>query len=91
MPTMLLLTPLVRPPAPPVPIRLNELAAFTVPAMSLAIDAAPWKLPPTIVLYNVTGRALSMPAPSRLLEPELTRLAVIVSLTRLAVPEPLSA
>src|SRR5271166_4866962 len=78
-PTWLLLTPLVSPPLPPVPIRLNALAVAAVPAMSLAVvlGDAPWKLPATIVLDNwgAPPSAL-MPPPKTPPEPEVTRLAV---------------
>src|SRR6266849_6354351 len=92
-PTWLLLTPLTRPPLPPVPIRLNELEESTVPAMSLAVvlEAGPWKLAATIVLCKVTGRPLKRPAPKTPLEPTVTLLPVMVSLIRLADPLPGSA
>ena len=59
MPTWLLLTPLVRPIEPPVPIRLNSLVESTPPVMSSGIAGAPMpvplKLPATIVLRRKTA------------------------------------
>ena len=65
-PTWLLLTPLVRPPEPPVPIKLYALDEATVPATSLA--DAPMPVPSVfsamIVLSTVaTPKATSRPPP----------------------------
>src|ERR1043166_6219030 len=89
--TWLLLTPLVKPPAPPVPIRLNELAASTVPLMSSAASLAPssLKLPATIVFLSVVvpaDAAMPPPVPVELLS--LSALLFLMVLLMLVIVPP---
>src|SRR5579862_6220377 len=89
-PTRLLLTPLVNPPLPPVPIKLKELELTTVPPMSLAVvlSPPPRKLPAMMVLRSVVDpETMKSPPPNCPLEPTLTRLAVRVQLMTWMVPE----
>ncbi len=60
--TMLSSAPFVRPPDPPVPIRLYELDPATLPAMSLAELPLP-VLPATIVFCKVAVPLLYRPPP----------------------------
>ena len=64
-PTWLPLVPLVRPPEPPVPIRLYALAEATVPAMSLAdaVLPVPVVFSATIVLSRVAVPAMTSSPP----------------------------
>src|SRR5438105_15203042 len=82
-PTRLPRTPFVRPPLPPVPIRLDRLAGSTVPPMSEA-PAGP-AFPATMVLSNraVPAPVTASPPPVELVPTSCpTVLAVIVSLVR---------
>ena len=64
-PTWLPLVPLVKPPEPPVPIRLYALAEETVPAMSLAdaVLPVPMVFSATIVLSRVAVPAMTSSPP----------------------------
>src|SRR5258708_20770404 len=78
MPTWLLLTPLVRPPLPPAPIRLKALARSTLPAISsgVVLGAGPRKLPATMVLKIRAAVPWSqMPPPKVLPAPAVARVA----------------
>jgi hypothetical protein len=90
-PIWLLLTPLTRPIEPvPSPIRLNELAATTVPLMSSRVAGVELKLPATIVLRSVTAAVFCVkppPTPAPLLSLSAV-LLLIVTLVRVALPVP---
>ena len=91
-PVWLLFVPFDKPPAPPVPTRLNELAVTTEPAISSAVVVAlPLKLPATRVLFIVKLPETTLmppPAPTPALS-FLAWLLVIVTFVRAALP-PLS-
>ncbi len=87
-PTWLLLTPFDKPPEPPVPIKLNELAGSTVPLMSSAVLPVPLKLPATIVFLRRTVPPETMiPPPEPMVSAsESALLSVIVLLVIVIVP-----
>ena len=82
-PTWLPFVPFVRPPEPPVPIRLKELDPDTVPAMSLGVAPMPELLEATIVLYSA-----AVPPTASIAPPPLTVawLSAIVAFTIVNVP-----
>ncbi len=79
-PTRLPLLPLISPPEPPVPIRLDALNEETLPAMSSAVVPAP--LPEvfvaTIVLYKTAVPPLSMPPPPAAELPATVEFVMVV-------------
>src|SRR5262249_15907148 len=87
-PTWLLFTPFVKPPEPPVPIRLNEPVAEPEPLMSSAVEPEPAKLPATMVLRSATDEPwtkMPPPVPEALLSAS-ARLLGIVTLIKEARP-----
>ena len=85
-PTLLPLTPSVRPPDPPVPIRLNWLVDARVPATSSATGSPPLMLTlrATIALSRVAVPAGTLSPPP---VPLMTALSAMVELMRVAVPK----
>jgi hypothetical protein len=89
-PTILLLVPLTSPPlVPESPIKLKELVASTVPAISLATGiAVPFTLPPTIVFFSVSVPLTTLtPPPAPFVSSSWSQLfPVIVTLVSVVVP-----
>src|SRR5438552_1386607 len=99
MPTRFPWTPLVSPPAPPVPIRLKELAGSTLlPKMSLAavLGASPPQLAVLVArveLFSVRMPSLEMAPPSepQVLALRVLALMVMVPELEMAPPDPARA